>query len=198
MITRMKSQIAARRRGFWFTAKNGRHVYVEADETPKQAFDGLLQEGREKREEKRESIVTPSDVDKLYGVEFKGYKGQAAIDKLLKEQRGHVKGAFHRDDIGDIDLVWGSDTAGLQHIIKQRSVERKDEAGKIEHVEEIMTNISDIIESGACQGKNKNGNFEIFIEKGSGKYFAIVAPEYHNYKVTYIITAYRRSKKKEH
>lgn len=194
MINRMKKSIATRRRGFWFTTRTGQHIYVDEDETPKQACERVYKE----RSEEREKVVTPSDVDKLYGEEFKGYKGQAAIDKLLKEQRGHVKGAFHRDDIGDIDLVWGSDTAGLQHIIKQRSAERKDEAGKIEHVEEIMTNISDIIESGACQGKNRNGNFEIFIEKGSGKYFAIVAPEYHNYKVTYIITAYRRSKKKEH
>ena len=117
MINRMKKSIATRRRGFWFTTNTGQHIYVDEDETPKQACERVYKE----RLKEREKVVTPSDVDKLYGEEFKGYKGQAAIDKLLKEQRGHVKGAFHRDDIGDIDLVWGSDTAGLQHIIKQRS-----------------------------------------------------------------------------
>jgi len=56
----------------------------------------------------------------LMGKEYIGFKGQAAIDKLLSEKQGHVKGAFYRDDIGEIDLFWGDETAGLCHIINQR------------------------------------------------------------------------------
>ena len=53
-------------------------------------------------ERKRKSELTT-----LLGEEFKGYKGQEAVNKLLQEKRGHVKGAFHREDMGDIDLLWG-------------------------------------------------------------------------------------------
>ena len=34
--------------------------------------------------------------DEFFGEEFKGYKGANAVEKLLKEKRGHVKNAFER------------------------------------------------------------------------------------------------------
>ncbi|TLE07867.1 hypothetical protein LS78_007280, partial [Helicobacter bilis] len=34
-------------------------------------------------------------------------KGQEAIQKLMAEKQGQVAGAFHRKELGDIDLVWG-------------------------------------------------------------------------------------------
>lgn len=214
MISKMTKRTLARRRGYWFTTEKGQHLFAEEGETPKEACERYYAE-RERKEEKTEELrrkvegqspqveeraeeyTTPEEIDRLYGEEFKGYKGQAAIDKLLKERRGHVKGAFHRDDMGDIDLVWGSDTAGLQHIIKQRSAERVDEKGKSEHVNEILSNIAETIENGMCEGKNSRGNFEVFIDKGQCRYFSIIAPEYHKHKVTYVVTAYRRGKKKE-
>lgn len=52
---------------------------------------------------------------KLLGKEFTGVKGQKAVEKLLQEKQGHVKGAFTRQDIGDIDLVWGNEKQGLCH-----------------------------------------------------------------------------------
>jgi hypothetical protein len=56
------------------------------------------------------------------GPEYSGVKGQAAVEKLLKERQGHVKGAFHRDDTGDIILAWGDDNMGIQHIINHRNL----------------------------------------------------------------------------
>ncbi|CCF81039.1 hypothetical protein HBZS_114880 [Helicobacter bizzozeronii CCUG 35545] len=38
--------------------------------------------------------------------EFEG-KGAQAVAKLLQEKRGQVAGAFYREDLGHIDLVWG-------------------------------------------------------------------------------------------
>ncbi len=61
---------------------------------------------------------TKQDISKLLGKEYKGFKGQDAINKLLAEKQGHIKAAFTRSDIGDIDLLWGNDDIGLQHIIK--------------------------------------------------------------------------------
>ena len=37
-----------------------------------------------------------------------------------------MPGAFHRDDIGDIDLVWGNKHYGLKHIEKQRNKKEKE------------------------------------------------------------------------
>lgn len=56
----------------------------------------------------------------FFGEEFKGLKGEAAIDKLLQEKRGHVKNAFERPEIGSIDLVWGDESGGLLHTIMRR------------------------------------------------------------------------------
>ncbi len=42
-----------------------------------------------------------------FGDIYAGIKGQAAIDFLIKIETGEVRGAFVRQDIGKIDLVWG-------------------------------------------------------------------------------------------
>ena len=53
--------------------------------------------------------------------------GQGAVKKLLAEKQGQVAGAFYRDDLakatgtGEIDLVWGNEKFGLQHILAERT-----------------------------------------------------------------------------
>ena len=120
----------------------------------------------------------------LLGEEFKGVKGQAAVDKLLKEKRGHVKGAFHRDDIGDIDLLWGNDALGIQHILKQRTAQGIDG-------DTFLKDLSQVIEQGTFSGKSDRGNFE-FLHNGK---MAIIAPEYHGNKIVFVLTAYKTRKK---
>lgn len=44
---------------------------------------------------------------RIFGKEFRGYEGKAAIEKLLEEKQGFVQGAFSRDDVGSIDVVYG-------------------------------------------------------------------------------------------
>ena len=83
-------------------------------------YDSAKQKTDSKIDEKDEENNSDDSLEELLGEEFKGVKGQEAIDKLVLEKKGHVKGAFHREDIGDIDLLWGSDSFGLRHIIKQR------------------------------------------------------------------------------
>ena len=77
--------------------------------------------------------------------EYKG-TGQKAVDFLVKNKSGQVKGAFSRKDIGDIDVVWGAVTDvekhkgyGLAHIIDK-------------HGMSVVKEIENII---------KNGNTEI-------------------------------------
>lgn len=50
--------------------------------------------------------------------QFKG-KAKAAIDFLLRKKEGKVVGALHHKDIGDIDLWYGNDKAGLKKIAKK-------------------------------------------------------------------------------
>ncbi|WP_233704510.1 putative barnase/colicin E5 family endoribonuclease [Helicobacter felis] len=52
--------------------------------------------------------------------EFAG-KGKEAVAKLLKEKHGQVAGAFYREDLGHIDLVWGDSKKGLAHILERRT-----------------------------------------------------------------------------
>lgn len=123
-----------------------------------------------------------NDFNNLLGKEYKGYKGQEAIHKLLFEKQGHIKAAFHRNDIGDIDLIWGDDTCGLQHIIKRRS-----EQGT--NIDDFFSNISEVITKGAISN-GRVGRFEIFYEKK----VAVIAPEIRSNKLCFLLTAYKRRK----
>lgn len=127
-----------------------------------------------------ETAETPEEITQLYGEEFSGYKGQAAIDKLLKEKRGHVKAAFHRDDVGDIDLLWGNDFVGVRHIIKQR------EAQNI-NVDDFLSELSVVIEQGQFRKRTNRGDFE-FIKDGK---LAVITASYHENKIQFLLTAYK-------
>ena len=118
------------------------------------------------------------EVEKLLGTEYKGVKGQAAIDKLVQEKGGHVKGAFSRKGIGDIDLVWGDDTVGLQHIIKRRNEEGFDG-------ESFLSEIPNVVRNGKLD-KQSNGRFSLTL----GDKQAIIAPELRNDKIVYLMSAF--------
>ncbi|RVZ19199.1 DUF3519 domain-containing protein, partial [Helicobacter pylori] len=67
---------------------------------------------------KKQKFETPSEWGENYS-EFKG-DGLGAINKLLETKKGFVAGAFHKEGLGDIDLVWGNKDYGLEHILKRR------------------------------------------------------------------------------
>jgi hypothetical protein len=123
------------------------------------------------------------DITALLGKEHTGVKGQAAIDLLLKERNGHVKGAFHRPEIGSIDVFWGNDKAGMQHIIKQRTA-------RGESPQKILSSLGKVIENGVVSD-GKYGNWEI----RHGGHVAVIAPELHGRKVNYVLTAFYERKK---
>ncbi|EGK8066668.1 DUF3519 domain-containing protein, partial [Campylobacter upsaliensis] len=66
-----------------------------------------------------------------FGVNFEGFKGKEAIEKLLEEQRGQVKGAFYKEGLGEIDLVWGDKNYGLEHILNKHGGEFKNLAREL-------------------------------------------------------------------
>ena len=76
-----------------------------------------------------------------------------AFDFLVSHKEGDLPGVFHRDDLGDIDLVWGSDEEekGLDHISKKHIERLKDFAS----VDEAQRMIEDIIRNGGLMDKCK-------------------------------------------
>ncbi|WHN17085.1 DUF3519 domain-containing protein [Campylobacter jejuni] len=86
---------------------------------------------------------------KEFGENYTEYyhDGKGALQKLLIEKQGQVAGAFHRKDLGDIDLVWGaegssrSDGYGLSKIVKYHN--------------EVLHQIDDIINEGELKRDNK-------------------------------------------
>lgn len=144
-----------------------------------------VQSATEDKESEEDKDITGESIEDILGQEYKGVRGQAAVEKLLKEKQGHVKAAFHRDDIGDIDLVWGNDDCGLQHILKRRDEQGIDTG-------EFMKNLAEVVEKGNFRKKNSRGNFEIIHE---GK-IAVISPELNGNKLTFLLTAFKTHSKK--
>ena len=126
-----------------------------------------------------------TELDLIMGREYKGFKGQAAVNKLLEEKNGHIKAAFHREDFGDIDLLWGNENLGLCHIIT-----RREEQGIDTNV--FLKDITEVIEQGNFRKKNQRGNFEFM----HGNKIAVIAPEYKGKKLVFLLTAFKTHSKK--
>jgi hypothetical protein len=90
-----------------------------------------------------EKIDNATSLKKLYGNEFIGktLQGQKAVELLRLKQRGHVKAAFHKEGIGDIDLIWGDEKSGLKHIIESRVKNHQS-------VNDVLNNLGEVIEKG--------------------------------------------------
>nr|WRE09813.1 DUF3519 domain-containing protein [Helicobacter pylori] len=105
---------------------------------------------------KKPKLETPSEWGENYS-EFKG-DGLGAINKLLETKKGFVAGAFYKEGLGDIDLVWGtpktkdSNGYGLAHILERRiSNEMKkglNETEAKEYAINIIKSIPEVLEKG--------------------------------------------------
>lgn len=54
------------------------------------------------------------------GKEFTGYKGQNAINKIIKEKQGHVLNAIESKKHGVFSIFWGNERGGLLHAMLRR------------------------------------------------------------------------------
>ncbi|WP_104761017.1 DUF3519 domain-containing protein [Helicobacter cetorum] len=102
-------------------------------------------------EEVRESVKNYERFGTNYS-EFKG-DGLGAINKLLETKEGYVEGAFHKQGLGDIDLVYGNSKYGLEHILKRRISDAIDkglsESKAKEYAIDIARNIPNVINNGS-------------------------------------------------
>ncbi|MCP3737099.1 DUF3519 domain-containing protein, partial [Helicobacter pylori] len=104
----------------------------------------------QKESEKGIKAEAPSEWGSNYS-EFKN-DGLGAINKLLETKKGFVAGAFYKEGLGDIDLVWGNKDYGLEHILKRRESDAIDKGMSKEEAKkyalEIINNIPNIISNG--------------------------------------------------
>ncbi|ECR1618436.1 hypothetical protein HG403_001020 [Campylobacter coli] len=127
---------------------------------------------------------------KEFGENYTEYyhDGKGALQKLLIEKQGQVAGAFHRKDLGDIDLVWGDGNFGLSHIINRREEDFiKQGLNKIEAKNKALNFIKEI-ENIINNGNVKKGNNRAFIDIKNSR--VMVALDYKGKDKKWIITAY--------
>ncbi|MGN8464778.1 DUF3519 domain-containing protein [Helicobacter pylori] len=113
----------------------------------------------------KQKLETPSEWGHHYS-EFKG-DGLGAINKLLETKKGFVAGAFYKEGLGDIDLVWGNKDYGLEHILKRREKQAKNQGLNEQQAKKyamsVVKTIPEIIEKGNAITDN-NGRMAIEYE----------------------------------
>ena len=113
-----------------------------------------------------------------FGTIYTQFKGKAkeAIALLLEKKEGEAVGALHHKDIGDIDLVWGNEKAGLQKIAKKHP--------------EVLGNLQEIIGGMRVVSESPNR-----IKLESATHFAVVSKEFlGKERGKWLLTAYEKKK----
>ncbi|MGL2500147.1 DUF3519 domain-containing protein [Helicobacter pylori] len=105
--------------------------------------------------------------------EFKN-DGLGAINKLLETKKGFVAGAFYKEGLGDIDLVWGTPKTkesvgyGLAHVLERREqqalADGLSEAEAKEYALNIVKSIPEVLEKGS-KGTDHLGR--VFVDYGN-------------------------------
>ncbi|WP_231622970.1 DUF3519 domain-containing protein, partial [Helicobacter pylori] len=121
---------------------------------------------------KKQKLETPSEWGENYS-EFKG-DGLGAINKLLETKKGFVAGAFHKEGLGDIDLVWGKPKTkesvgyGLAHIIERRTANKINQGASETEAKEyalnVVKSIPEVLEKGT-KGTDHLGR--VFVDYGN-------------------------------
>ncbi len=164
--------------------KEGNAVVMSADEFNRFATDSQLT----RTDNAETDITNPQPIGtNQYGNIYQWVLGKAkeAAKFLRKNRGGYLKGVFHRDDIGNIDLVWGNDKAGLQHIIR-RHIEEQDD---FDSINEAIDAIGQTIQNGKIIS---NSDRHCTIDDGTYR-VGIAKDEQGNW----VLTAYDNSRSKE-
>ena len=153
---------------------------------------------RQALEQKENSEVSPDASSTEAGVEpqpigqgafgaiydqFKG-KAQEAFRFLSNKASGYLKGVFHRDEIGDIDLAWGNAPTnhsgkGLAHILRKH-VEL---LGDFADEQEAFETIEDVVKNGdVSKGDDtwniEKGNYRVVVAKDENGNWVLTAFDY--------------------
>lgn len=155
------------------------------------AAGGFVPQGASGREVRAGEV--PQPVGKgAFGDIYDQFRGdaKAAFDFLTKHRSGDLLGVFHRDDTGDIDLVWGDENSGLSHILTKHVGKGKDfgtEQAAFDKIESILKN-GKLIQDGRLRYVVSEDGYRVAIRK-----------DYDGVKKNWIVTAvdYNRSKEEK-
>ncbi|GAA9012242.1 DUF3519 domain-containing protein [Helicobacter pylori] len=122
----------------------------------KRLIEAVKDMQKENKKAIKQKLKTPSEWGPNYS-EFKN-DGLGAINKLLETKKGFVAGAFHKEGLGDIDLVWGNKDYGLEHILKRREEQALNnginEQQAKEYAMSVVKMIPEVIEKGVKVERN--------------------------------------------
>ncbi|ELK0695749.1 hypothetical protein QJF06_001383, partial [Campylobacter upsaliensis] len=120
--------------------------------------------------------------------------GKGAVEKLLAEKQGQVSGAFYKEGLGDIDLVWGDEKIGLKKIIEKHLSDFENFEGKDE-AEKMVNALNEIIEKGKII--TENGINTLWLKKGDEYYLVGLSKGWSGKgENEWIITSYKKTKGK--
>ncbi len=144
----------------------------ENNPTLKRLIEAVKDMQKESEKGIKQKLETPSEWGPNYS-EFKN-DGLGAINKLLETKKGFVAGAFYKEGLGDIDLVWGtpktkdSDGYGLAHILERRISNEMNkglsETEAKEYALNIIKSIPEVLEKGT-KGTDSLGR--VFVDYGN-------------------------------
>ncbi|MCL1606696.1 MULTISPECIES: LPD38 domain-containing protein [Mediterranea] len=99
----------------------------------------------------------------IFGNVYNQFKGKVlqAVKFLVNHESGDLLGVFHRNDIGDIDMVWGDEGGGLCHILNKH-VNDKD----FPSVKDLVSRIEDIINKGEIDERHSNTDKLVLVKDG--------------------------------
>ncbi|EKC8783102.1 hypothetical protein OQE27_001532, partial [Campylobacter upsaliensis] len=132
--------------------------------------------------------------------------GKGAVEKLLKEAedfkqrgekgefKGQVAGAFYKEGLGEIDLVWGDEKIGLKKIIEKHLSDFENFEGKDE-AEKMVNALNEIIENGKII--TENGINTLWLKKDDEYYLIGLSRGWSGKgENEWIITSYKKTKGK--
>lgn len=118
--------------------------------------------------------------------QFEG-KPKEAFEFITKKKSGDLLNVFHRNDTGGIDLVWGDEKGGLNHIIVKHVGKGKDfetEADAFSKIEDVLKN-GKLIQSGQLRYVVSEDGYRVAIRKdynGNKKNWIVSAVDYNRSK----------------
>lgn len=98
-----------------------------------------------------------------FGSVYNQFKGKVlqAVKFLVNHESGDLLGVFHRNDVGDIDMVWGNEGGGLCHILNKH-INDKD----FPTVKDLVSRIEDIINKGEVDERHSNADKLVLVKDG--------------------------------
>lgn len=157
---------------------NGEHIWSKDENKTEEASN------------ETDTEQEPQPIGKgVFGNIYDQFKGKVkdAFDFLMKHKSGDLLGVFHRDEVGDIDLVWGNENGGLSHIITKHVGEGKNfetPEKAIEKIEEVLKD-GEVIQNGQMRYVVSKDGYRVAIRKdfdGEKKNWVVTAIDYNRTK----------------